>query len=368
MQATIGDTGVASSIALLRRRSEDLDFLAARLHGRRSQMAESERLDGLCHIRNLPEFIRTIYAEADLNGVAQFQRFLISKLADEIYEILSQLSGRGADLVNWMLVRFQVENLKILARQCLTKTTIDMAGKHLIPLPGEFALNEQGLAGALSPEDFIRYISKGHFRESLGKILKIIGDNPKPFFFEGALDRVYFQELLARTNRLTREDRDTINPMVCQEVDMFLLMLVARGKFNYRMTEDILRSFHVRGSLISHGIFTAMLGDPDLDTSVSRVAERVLDEVPSRQGPCNGSRTVDTNTLELLAWRRFFRLSNMAFRHSHTGLGAVAGYIGLRRAEVANLITISEGIIRAMPPEKIRSYLIQENHGERTRV
>jgi vacuolar-type H+-ATPase subunit C/Vma6 len=366
VQATIG--GTASSTALLGRRAEDMDYLAARLHARRSRMAESERLDVLCRIRSLPEFFRTIYPESGLEEATQFQRLLVRELIDEVNGFLSCLSGRGADLLQWMLVRFQVENLKVLARQCFTRTAIDEAGEHLVPLPGEFALNTQGLAAAKSPEDFVRLVPKGLFRESLERVLKVAGDNLGPFLLEAVLDHTYFQELLKRTDGLPREEKDIVRPMVCQEVDIFHLMLVVRGKFHYLMTTDMLMPLHVAGTMISRGLFVSMLSDLDLDTSVGRVEERVIDGVPFQQGSCDGSSAVDALTLEGLAWRRFLRLSNVAFRKGHIGLGAIAGYVGLRRVEVANLITISEGIRRAMTPETIRAHLIPRLRGEWTHV
>jgi vacuolar-type H+-ATPase subunit C/Vma6 len=101
-----------------------------------------------------------------------------------------------------------------------------------------------------------------------------------------------------------------------------------------------------------------MLNDPDLYTSAGRVAQRVLDAVPFEHGQNDGSMTVDASALEGLAWKRFFRLANLAFRKSNIGLGAIMGYSGLRRIEVANLITISEGIRSSMAAETIRGRLI----------
>jgi vacuolar-type H+-ATPase subunit C/Vma6 len=68
--------------------------------------------------------------------------------------------------------------------------------------------------------------------------------------------------------------------------------------------------------------------------------------------------TIDAPMLESLVWKRFFRLSNLAFRTGNIGLGSIMGYAGLRRVEVANLITISEGIISGMAAETIRGRLI----------
>jgi vacuolar-type H+-ATPase subunit C/Vma6 len=331
-------------------------------------MAEAERLDGLCRIRNLSELFCAICPEAELQGVTQFQRLLVSELADELYEFLPFLSGPGADLLRWMLVRFQVENLKVLARQSFTGSSPDKARAHLVPLPGEFSLNIQDFSQTESLEDFVRLIPKGPFRESAGRMVRVARDKTKMFFFEAALDRAYFEGLVARADRLAPEDNELVRAIVCQEADMFHLMLVVRGKFHYRLSTEMVQPFHVAGTMISRGLFAAMLNDLELDVSVGRVSERVLYGMPFQQGPCDGSKTVESFALEGMAWRRFLRLSNMAFRKSHIGLGTVMGYAGLRRVEVANLITISEGIRGSMSPEAIRAHLIMRNNGEWSHV
>jgi vacuolar-type H+-ATPase subunit C/Vma6 len=78
--------------------------------------------------------------------------------------------------------------------------------------------------------------------------------------------------------------------------------------------------------------------------------------------------TVDGAALERLAFRRFFRLANFTFRCSHMGLAAVVGYVGIRRVEVANLITLSEGIRIGMPSEAIRARMITYRDREAAHV
>jgi vacuolar-type H+-ATPase subunit C/Vma6 len=46
------------------------------------------------------------------------------------------------------------------------------------------------------------------------------------------------------------------------------------------------------------------------------------------------------------------------------GLGAVFGYVGIRRVEVANLITLSEGIATAKASETLRARLLPRNDWE----
>jgi vacuolar-type H+-ATPase subunit C/Vma6 len=358
MQTNIADHGSTLVIASKQRITNDLDYLAARLHACRSRMAEAQRLDNLCYIRSLPEFYPAIFPESEFKGVLDFQRMLVQELISELSGFRAHMPSLGADLIDWTLVRFQVENLKTLIRAFLTEVPIEELYGHLVSLPRELALDTQGLAAAKSLEDFVLLVPRGLLQENLKKVLENYHDYPRPFFFETALDRGYFQGLVARTERLSQEDREIVKPMVCQEVDIFHLMLVARGKFHYSLTPEMLRPLHVAGTRIPRALFADMLNDPDLYTSVGRVAERVLDAAPFEHGQNIGSMAVDASVLEGLAWTRLFRLANLAFRQSHMGLGAIMGYAGLRRVEVANLITISEGISSGMAAETIRGRLI----------
>jgi vacuolar-type H+-ATPase subunit C/Vma6 len=358
MQTTIADPGTAPAIAGKRHIAHDLDYLAARLHARRSRMAEAERLDSLCRTHSLTELFHTIFPESEFKGVPDFQRRLLYELIDELSGLNAHMSGPDAGLIDRTLVRFQVENLKLLLRGCLTSAPMEEMYEHLAPLPAELALDNEGLATAASPEDFVRLVPKGLLRENLERALEIYRDNPGPFFFETALDRGYFQGLIAAMEKLSQEDRETVGPMIYQEMDIFHLMLVARGKFYYNLMPEVLRPLHVTGARVPRALFAAMLNDPDLSVSAGRVGQRVLDAGSFEEGLKGGPMTIDASVLESLAWKRFFRLANLAFRQSHMGLGTIIGYAGLRRMEVANLITISEGINSGVTAEIIRGRLI----------
>ena len=133
-------------------------------------------------------------------------------------------------------------------------------------------------------------------------------------------------------------------------------MLVVRGKFHYGLKAELLLPLHADGTGIPYVRFASMLADPDLLTAASRSVGRVLDALPSEQAS-EALATVDPAALEALAWKRFLRLANRAFRRSHMDLGAVVGYAGIRRVEAA-LISLSEAIRTGMAAEVIRARLI----------
>lgn len=339
----------------------DLDRLAAGLHGRRARMAEGERLDELCRTRTLHELWEKTFSGSEPLSIADFQRLIVQELVAELSGILTCLSGPGARLLHWVLVRFQFEDLKILIRTGLTNSPQAEALEHLVSLPPEVALDVQGLIAAEWLEDFIEVAPQGVVRKSLKRTIEIYREHPQPFFFEGVLDQGYFEELLSRVQELPADDREILNPLFRQEVDIYHLMLVVRGRFHYGLSHDLLLPLHVSDSRVPRSMFSDMLNDKDLRTAVDRAADLVFDSALFEGGSSERPETAETNgtLLERLAWIRYTGLANLAFRKSHMGLASIFGYASLRRMEVANLITLSEGIRKGMAPEVIRSRMIR---------
>ena len=328
----------------------DLDYLTARLHGRRSRMAEAERLDALCQLRAIPDLGRALRPEFNFQTAANLQRQLLQDLVQEYSFCLRHLDGAGHELVSWLRSRFQIENLKVLLRGFLNHTPFDALEEHLVPQPRELALDAQALLDAETMEAFAKRLPAGWPRKQLLAAMAAHRDEPSAFFFEAALDSGYFRELIERLERLPTAERELIAPLVWQQVEMFHLMLAVRGKFNHGLTAESLFPLRVSGSGAAAERFKAMLAAPDIATAAKLGLGHSFDELPAD--------AMDPAILEALGWRRFLRLANGAFRRSHMGLAAVIGYLEIRRVETANLITLSEGIRTGVTAEKIRARLI----------
>ncbi len=351
-------------IAKKQRIANDIDYLAALLHARYSRMAVEDRLNELSRLQNLTDLYQAIYPEDEITDIGDFQRLCVFKLATEVYGFRKYLSGSGVSLLDWTLTHFQLENLKVLLRALLTGRFFERLDRYIIYLPGELSLDVKGLANASTIEDFIYMMPKGIFQECMDKALKLYGDYKKPFFFEAALDSTYFKELVSRVYSLPDKDKESIKSIICQEIDIFHLMLIIRGRFIYNLPSDMFKPLHIDGTRLPKRFFNAMIGDPDILSLADRIEHRVIDRLPIELGKTEEGRGADISLLEQQAWRRFYRLSNQAFRGSHMGLGAVMGYIGIRRIEITNLITISEGIRNNALPETTRRRLITKTDSE----
>lgn len=331
----------------------DLDYLAANVHGRRSRLAEAERLDALCRLRTVTDLARALFPESRFLTAAALQRVLILDQVEELTEIASRLGGAAGRILDWLGVRFQMENLKVLARGLAGGMALEDLRPHLILLPDDLALPVEALASAGSLEAFAALVPHEPLRDGLKRGGDLFARRPKAFFLEAGLDAGYLEELLSRARALPAADRREVLPIALQEADTFHMMLAARGKFHYGLGPEAIVPFHVRKTRIPRRTFEAMAAAEHVADVASAAAGAALDEVPK-----GANEALTPADLEPLAWGRYYRLANRAFRRCHMGLGAVVAYAAIRRVELANLITLSEGIRLGQPADAIRRRLI----------
>ena len=335
--------------------SNDLDYLATRLHARRSRMAERERLAELCRARSVPELGRAIFPGAEIFVTADFQRRLVQDLAGEISGCLKHLDADDQDFIVWLLARFQIENAKILLRGFLNHTPLETLQPHLVQLPAGFALNTTALLAAKSLEEFIALLPVGSPRSRLRAVVTSQRESPTAFVLEAALDAGYFQELLARNNRLRGGESEIIKPLISQEANSFQFLLIVRGRFHFGLTAETLLPLLVSRK---HGEWlNAVLSAPDILSAAKSVVGIVIDALPAANQTSERA-ALEISLIETLAWQRYLRLANLTFRRSHNGVGAVAGYFGVRRMEIANLITLSESIRLDIDEREARARLL----------
>lgn len=335
----------------------DLDYLAARVHGRLSRLGQGAGLDRLCQIRTLPELSRALDLPLEVSPLA-LQRRMVEDLLAELSSVAARLPEPGQAVLAWMRVRFQVENLKVLARGLATGRPPETVEPHLLPLPPDLRLPPAD-AGT-GPSDLLALVPPGPLRTSLEELPASARAAPRTFLLEAALDRGYLREYRRRADRIRGNEGRYLLPLVQQELDTFHLGLAARGVGIHRLPPDQLLPFHVDGAGISSRVFAGWLGAADLAALARDAVGRAIDEAPTA--------VKQPDTLEALAWNRLFRLATGTFRRSHLGVAAVVAYIVLRRIELANLITLSEGIRAGLSPAALRDRLIPRTLAEAVHV
>ena len=347
----------------------DVDFVSALLHGRRSRLAEAERLDALCAIRTIPELVHAIEPNAPNESLVDFQRRMVLDLADELLTFAWRIAGPAGSCLEWLAVRFQVENLKVLARGMTAGAKPKEIEPYLVPLRKPFLLDAEALVTSDSLETFASRIPSTPLRDGVRLAAGVFERNRRPFFIEAGLDYGYLTELLARTEPLAAREMPDMKTLACQETAMFHLDLAARGRLTYDVRPDDLLLFHVPGAGIQRAVFAAMLAAHDAQQVAAEAAGCAIDRTSAAEAKAGETREAVTPAmLETLALNRYYRLAYWVFRRSHVGVGTIAGYAAMRRVELANLITLSEGIRAGVAPAVLRRRLIPRRAEEHERA
>ncbi len=273
-------------------------------------------------------------AESEADTCATFQRWLAASLIAELCELTAGLSGSARRLLEWMAVRHQLENLKVLLRGILSRTPLDALRRHLVDVPAELSLDEPAVMASSTWWEAASRLGQSPFAPWVARTFACHGAQPQPLLVEAKLDQSYFQELVTRADALPPADRVLVAPIVHQEVDVYHLALAARGKFHYGLGANVLAALHVGGTGISERRYRAMLAEVGLFAALGHGVGRVLDRIPTSP-PAAADYPVATSppALDALAWTRYLRLANRAFRRSHMGPTAVVGYVAIRRVE-----------------------------------
>ena len=340
----------------------DIDFTLARLHGRRSNLADGARLDELCRIRTVSELSRRLFPDSPPRTAARdFQRRVISNYAVELADLAGGMPGAPAAFLDWQCERFSLENLKVLARGTFAKLPPGKIVDHMAVLPGrQFPHMELRPHGIATPaevflEAFLEVVHNPVLRKALERVRPLWLKSQDIFLLESALDCGYHAEALRRAKACDKGGDDGAYSLASLEASLFLLMLAVRGVQGYKLAADKLRSFYFAGSKLSAGRYEQLLrgGTP---RETADIAEEIIG------APVSGNAPTPAD-IESVAWTHYLRLSNRLFRRGHMSARAVFGYAGIRRIELMNLISLSEGLRMGIEPRLLRARMIPRSTG-----
>jgi hypothetical protein len=323
---------------------EDLDFLAARTHARYALRAERLGLEALARHRTLEALWRAVLPAAEPSNARELQRRLALEWLDELEELARGLDAPRARLLDALCGRVGDEDRRTLVRGIAAQ----------VPAA---ALQAELLRPQLAPRlDLLRSVEDVVPPSRPAPDPALLGRRhaaafppaalPRPYALELLLEQRRLQRLLAALGGLGHGDRTEVRAVVHQEVDQFHLGLVARCHFALGLPAEALLPWHVPGAAIDLPRLAAMLSAPTLATSATMARGRALDELPPPQ-------QLDARALDRAAWRRYLRLASRTFRRGGMRFAALVGYAALRRVEVMDLGTISEGVRLLLPADVI---------------
>lgn len=164
---------------------------------------------------------------------------------------------------------------------------------------------------------------------------------------DNAAARKYYETLLARAKACAPPDDGPALSLARQEAATFIATACLRLVFNYGAKPEAAAACHFGGTAIDKTMFREAAAAPDLASALAAFARVVAP----------GSSPATIAELEGAAWDRYLQLARRIWSADPVASSAIIGYAGIRRIEVANLVTLSEGLRMGVEPRRLRSFL-----------
>ncbi|MCC7377407.1 MAG: V-type ATPase subunit [Verrucomicrobiales bacterium] len=348
-----------------------IDFILARAHGRYRRLGAPEQLIDLARADSIREFVRAAGGPGEMDTCADLENWLARDLAFELLRFARSLEEPGRAFMEWMALATRLEDFKTRVRSRNAKLREDQIAPHLV-LASALTDGAADLREARGPWGAgFNGIDPTEFLATRRDRWPTAEEPSSTVRWELELDRAFLLGLHDRARRLPTDDWELVWPLVRQETDLFHLRVAFGLPPEAAGADDIAwrEALHLPGSAIGLGAFKALLTSATHPTSAEQALRRVLGPASEElgAGPVHEG-SLSMAEIERRAWLRFRQLAVRAFRLDPMSLGALAGYVVLRRFAIADQTQLAEGLRLGLSPATRRARLLQRSTREARHV
>lgn len=289
-----------------------------------------------------PENLHRTDIEAHLNDLK----------VQETEKLMHYLSGVEKNFFQVLLVRMEVESLRILIRGIARNDELEQL-KGLMVYSEKYTKVPFGrLFRAKDWDEFKKLLIDTDYYRIL-EIYKDIKGAQDLVMVEKNLDRYYYDLLKNRLVKLDNKSNRDLIDLERRNFDLLNLIWIYRGKKFYSLSREELIAYSLRGGL--------ELNEKRL---LSLVNAKNLVEIKAQLENSDYAFLFNhTKTIDLFMERRrerylYYQYLNL-FGKSDSGLGRVVGYVRLLDFEIEDITSIIESKRYRMGPEETKKYLIR---------
>ncbi len=341
MLSTKSQAGIASSV--------DFTFVATKVRGRHRKLFEGDRLAALARLRSLGDIGAELLERREFVDHLDLERQIVGHHLAELLEIARLGSGPRRDIIDWLMARHLLENIKVVVRGIAAGETLSAVRPYLVEFPPPFDIDLDSLAERPELASIVNLIPYPEVAAAAGEQIEQAREPGKSYLIESAIDREYHNRLAALLQTLCRADQSSCSPLIGLEIDIYNILVILRGRFTYGLPpEDVEPLLANRGELAT--------------TELRRIldAGSQADAVAAIPGPLIDRARSVTNAgdIEAAMWSRLYHLANRIYYGSFFDLGAVLGFIYLKRVELLNFIRLIEMVRLKRPSDEILQRLV----------
>ncbi len=273
---------------------------------------------------------------------------------------LTFLRGRGRDLLDWLWRSLEVDNLIKIIRGIHGGVPGSRIRSMLVDLGSASGLPWDRMAGAGSIPTLIDRIGADPTGRAYAKALRDARNayerKGSSAVLEMALNGAYHRKLVDLTDSLRVIDRREARTLICTLVDGRNFLWVYRARQFFRLAPETILS-HVmppQRYMDAAALQDAAAGAPLMET-LRRRWKATLPGVEALAGKSEREALV---ALEFYFRRHLCGLARHALLGNPFHLGAVLAHTFLVESELDDLITVLEGRVNGVSPDRIRGWLI----------
>ena len=336
----------------------------AKVRARLSALLPPEAIARLADVRDLPEFYSmlggTVYdkvlsrPEVSLDPRVA-EKLLLEQEVQWHVELIKDLRGSSQKLVEIILEKYEIENLKAALRIREGDRGVDDL-KYIIRKELPHSLPYQSIAEAATIEDVLPYLIATPYLMPVKSVLDDYKQRGTLFPLELALEIDFYRRLKERIAALDRNDRRIAQRLLGLEIDLKNLGWLVRLKFYYGVPTGDLVSYHIPGG---YRMTSVKLRQAFAADSVKDVLSVALEKSfkPFADLMRKEEELSKLYLLEIILWSYLVSEAKKTLGGFPFTIGTVLSYLILKRTEIRNLITILNGKLLNMERAEIESHL-----------
>jgi len=256
------------------------------------------------------------------------------------------------DLIRSLYIKYEIEDLKVLARSIFNGKEPETIEKPLFFLGKYSRVSPEKLFKSRTIRDLIYSLEGSEFFEFLIPLLD--GRSENLFRFEMALDMGYFNIIQSRRLKISGEDRKMLKKWEGMVADLYNIQWIYRGKKFYNLSPEELLNYTINfGDKLTFADRKGMCYTKNLE-------ELYRMTINSVYGFLFKEEEVSTNIYMERRINRFMYYKLKALiRKFPMSIIQTIGYVWLLEFEIRDIISIIESIRYDLPPEEARKFLVK---------
>ena len=330
----------------------------------RSYFLDPPKLKELAECSNLEDFVARLSKSPYESLLRDAGHLTAEKLQyifkEELIRVCSRMvhfsPNEIQDFLRVYLSRLEIENLKSILKAESAKIPHETLIKRLHLSVEEIFKRKDLFIQAIEATDVkgvIETFKETFYSPILSEGMPKYEETGSTRFFDFALDRAYYDNLLSSFEKLPPKDSEISFSSLGPEIDRFNILTIIRSKLLNYPSHLIYREVTHRFYKLSENDIQVIISSETVNSAIDLVSHSFYGKFFTQQGSIEETLTIFENAIQNFVLRLLYKTRIVDPFNIATPLSVVMW----KEKEVDNLTIISSGIKYGWKPESIASFL-----------